>query len=385
LKIYFYKRHFDFPEYRYEADFPERFTFAINQEKLPPHGSYLIIEKLGNFETPKFYITKIKRKDKITTFDHRISCVDVREITFSLSDVIKLLNLKQDRFSKSEIILLLADKKPKLNNLIGYIEKNNVDLKGYFNKKERKPVRLTVETSIQAIDAFATAFDVFGLNRHSYTRLTEEQIMDWEVEKLSPFMSSDPDGKHYLEMGDRRLYIQKVHNTAIERCLGVDLIYNFIDEHRIIFIQYKCFNHDDRKYYKSKDTNLDSEIKKMTDFDFIKNCRNISTQELRDLRICDCPMFVKLCSREISDKKEEPYGYYYGICVWSRLTKQEKAFIDYEDEPKISNSLFKDLVRAGLIGTIKPEAKILNEKLLRSFGDGRLTLIFTEQRVVDNR
>ncbi|MFA5197583.1 MAG: hypothetical protein WC437_04145 [Patescibacteria group bacterium] len=384
MKIYFYKRHFYSPDYLYGANFPERFTFATNQEKLPPYGSFLIIEKLEDFGGTKFYITKIKRKDKITTFDHRISCVDVREITFSLPDIIKLLNLKESRFTKSEIILLIAEKNPKLNNLIEYIKRSNFNLEGYFNKKELKPLRLSIETSVQVIDAFATAFDIFGLNRHNYTRLSEEQIMDWEIEKLSPFMSADPDGKRYLEMGNKKLYIQKVHNTAIERCLGVDLIYNFIGEHRVIFIQYKCFNHDNKKYYKSKDTNSELEIKRMTDFDFIRNCQNISTQELTDLRICDCPMFVKLCSREISEKKEEPYGYYYAVCVWRFLTKQEKSFIDYDDEPKISNSLFKDLVRAGLIGTIKQEAKLIDDKLLKDFADNRLTLIFTEKKVVEN-
>jgi hypothetical protein len=329
-------------------------------------------------------LAKIKRKDKITTFDYRISCRNVREIKFSLQEVLELLNLKKGRFGDINKIVSVAEEVSKFKKLKEYLEQNNADLDKYFKAENRHYSENSPETGIQAIDAFATALDIFGLNRHNYTKLTEEQIMDWEIEKMSPLMGSTPDGKHFLEFNSRRLYIQKVHNTPIERCLGVDLIYNFFDEHRVVFIQYKCFNHDNKKYYKSKDTNSEPEIQRMSDFDFIKNCWNFSADDLENLRICNCPFFIKLCSREISASREEPYGYYYTVCVWDRLNKQEKSFINYDDEPKISNRLFKDLVHSGLIGTIKKEAKLINEKLLKHLNDDRLLLIFTEQKVSEN-
>lgn len=382
MKIYFYRRSFDLPNYLFGEPFPERFTFATNQEKLPPSGSFLIFEALDKFNGSKFYVTKIKTKSKITTFDFRISCVDVKEIAFTLSEVVRLLNLKERRLLKRDVISLIADKAQKTKALIAYLKEKNASLSEYFKKKEIITGKISIETGVQTIDAFATALDIFGLNRHSYTNLTEEQIMDWEIEKLSPFLESTPDGKHYLVFGDRRLYIQKVHNTPIERCLGVDLIYHFINEHRILFIQYKCFNHDNKKYYVSKDSHSKAEISKMKDFEFIKDCRNLSVTDLSKLRICDCPIFVKLCSREISGKREEPYGFYYAICVWDRFTKQSKAFIDYDDVPKISNDLFNSLAHTGLIGTTVEEAKVVSEKLAKS-SNNRLMLIFSEEKIKD--
>lgn len=62
------------------------------------------------------------------------------------------------------------------------------------------------------------------------------------------------------------------------------------------------------------------------------------------------------------------------------MNRQGKAYIDYNDEPKISNKLFKDLVNSSLIGTRKKEAKLINEKLLKELSTERLTLIFTEQK-----
>jgi len=376
MKIYYYKRKFELPYYLSGGGLPDRFTFATHQTKLPPQGSLLIIEDLNE---NKFYLARIKSKGKITTFEHRISCVDAVGIKFLLSEVLELLNLKKGRFTDTGNILLVVEKNPKFNKLKEYLEQKNGNLDKYFKEKKQQFNKIFFGTEIQAIDAFATAFDIFGLAQRDYTNLTEEQIMDWEIEQMSPFLSSTPDGKHFIEANNKRLYIQKVHNTPIEKCLGVDLIYNFVDEQRVIFIQYKCFNYEDKKYYRSKDSNFEQELKKMVSFKFVKSCQNFSLNNLKSLRICDCPFFIKLCSRDIPKNREKPYGFYYTVCVWDRLNSQGKAYIDYDDEPKISNKLFKGLVNSGLIGTIKEESKLINEKLIKEFNNERLTLIFTEK------
>lgn len=376
MKIYYYKRKFELPYYISGGNLPDRFTFATTQDKLPPQGSLLIIEDLCE---NKFYLAKIKGKGKITTFEHRISCVDVGRIEFSLPEVIELLHLKKGRFAEAEKIILVVEENPKFKKLKDHLEEKNGNLDKYFKEKKQQFHKINLETGIQAIDAFATAFDIFGLAQRDYTNLTEEQIMDWEIDRMSPFLDSTPDGKHFIEFHNKRLYIQKVHNTPIEKCLGVDLIYNFLDEQRVIFIQYKCFNYEDKKYYKSKDSNFEQELKRMVDFDFIKSCQNFTSNDVKSLRICDCPFFIKLCSRNIPRNREEPYGFYYAVCIWDHLNSQGKAYISYDDEPKISNKLFKDLVNSGLIGTIKEESKLVNEKLIKEFNNERLTLIFTEE------
>ena len=366
------------PDYIYGDIFPDRFTFATTQNRLPPQGSLLIIEDLNE---NKFYLARIKSKGKITTFEHRISCVDVRQIEFSLPEVVALLHLKKGRFTEAGNIILVVEKNPKFKKLKDYLEEKNDNLDKYFKEKKQQFNKINLETGIQAIDAFATAFDIFGLAQRDYTNLTEEQIMDWEIEQMSPFLSSTPDGKHFIETNNKRLYIQKVHNTPIEKCLGVDLIYNFVDEQRVIFIQYKCFNYEDKKYYRSKDSNFKQELKRMESFEFIKNCQNFGSSDLKSLRICGCPFFIKLCSRTIPNHREEPYGFYYTVCVWDGLNSQAKTYTDYGDEPKISNQLFKELVHSGLIGTTKENAKLINEKLLKEFNNERLTLIFSEEKV----
>ena len=378
MKVFYYKRNFELPDYLFGGVLPDRFTFATTQRKLPPQGSLLIVEDLYK---NKFYLVKVKSKGKITTFEHRISCLDVREIKFSLGEVLDLLHLRKNRFTEKEKIVLITEKRSKFRQLRKYLEENNGNLDKYFNAERHQCNGISLETGIQAKDAFTTAFNIFGLIPRDYTNLTEDQIVSWELEKMSPFLESTPDGKHFIEYNSKRLYIQKVHNTPIEKCLGVDLIYNFLDEQRIILIQYKCFNYNNKKFYKSKDPHLKKELKKMLTFKFIKNCQNLGSRDLKNLRICGCPFFIKLCSRTIPNHREVPYGFYYAVCVWDSLCSQPKAYIDYGDEPKISNQLFKELVHSGLIGTTKECAKLIDKKLLKELNSDKLTLIFSEEKV----
>lgn len=377
MKIFFFKRQFKWPDYLEGEGVPVKFTFATSQRDLPPRGSLLIIEDL---QEGAYYLAKIKSKRKITTFEYCISCSEVSEIEFSLNEVINLLHLRQDRFEEEEKIILISENSAKIAKLKRYLEENNGNLDRYFREKIRVRNSASLGAEVQAIDALATAFDIFGLGPQEYTNLTEEQIMDWEISGMSPFLELTPDGKHFIEKNGRRLYIQKVHNTPVEKCLGVDMIYNFLDEGRIVFIQYKCLNYNDKKFYMSKDAHLKIELKKMLNFDFVKNCQNFKSNGIENMRTCGCPFFVKLCSRNIPDHREEPYGFYYAICVWACLTKQPKPYIDYDDEPKISNQLFKELIHLGLIGTIKDHAYVVNDKLLKEVDNERLTLIFTEQK-----
>jgi len=372
LKFYFLKKQFEIPYY-WGVVFPERFTFAISQEKLPPKGSFIIINDLTD---SLFYLAKVKNKGKITTFDHRISCVETKNVKLLLEDVIKTLNLKGSRFKQEGEICLITDREEKVKKLKNYLIDKNPSLKNYFNIKSKAKNLEMLDLSVESRDAFSTAFELFKLPPR-YVNLTEEQILDWEFNSMPDIMKKTPDGKYFLDFNNRKLIIQKVHNTPIERCLGVDMIYHFCEEDRLIFIQYKCFNHKNKGFYKSRDKHLPVEIKKMLSFS--EKCKNHGLSSCDQLRICDCPFFIKLCSREVPSQREKPYGFYYSVCSWDKMM-EHKTSINFDDEPKISNTLFESLIDGKLIGTRRIHARKILKKLRNSVPDGRLLLVFSEMK-----
>ncbi len=371
LKFYFLKKHFEVPEY-WEVLFPEKFTFATSQDGLPPKGSILIVRDLTD---GLYYITKIKNKGKITTFDYRISCVETNKIKATLEDIVKALNLQPNRFKNEGEINLIVDKPEKVKNLKKYLIRNNPALKNYFDNKHEHKNQNKLDVVLESRDALLMAFELFNVPPR-YINLTEEQILDWEFSSMHEIIHKTPDGKHLLEFNNRQLVIQKVHNTSIERCLGVDMIYHFYNEDRLIFVQYKCFNHKNKKFYKSKDKHMLVEIKKMSAL--AGSCNNDSVLNCDQLRACDCPFFIKLCSRDLPTHRDKPYGFYYTICSWQKFI-EKKHVITFDDEPRISNDLFKSLIGSKLIGTRKTHSDKILKKLIDTIPDERLMLVFSEK------
>ena len=212
--------------------------------------------------------------------------------------------------------------------------------------------------------------------------MTEEQILDFDLDNIFPEpLGQTPDGKRIFIDNGKLLYIQKVHRTAIEKCLGVDLIYNFIDEHRLLFIQYKCLT-DENKFYKSSDKHFPEELKRMKSIPGISDCNNFTVKRKENLRLCGCPVFIKLSAREIKGRRKTPYSFYYPICIWDFIySSKYKKYITLDDQPRISNEHFIDLVKAGLLGSLPNQSKDINYYLIENSKDDRLKLIFGECKV----
>ena len=223
------------------------------------------------------------------------------------------------------------------------------------------------------------AFNLFGFDPKDIPPLTEEQILDFDIDTMFPDkVSRTPNGIHFFYNNGKILYLHKVHNTLIERCLGVDLIYNFIDEHRMIFIQYKCTD-ENKKFYISSDSHFrDIQMDKMKSIPEVNECYNFKAESREDLRICKCPVFIKLCHREIKEQRTAPYGFYYSICIWNYIYYAAKTFITLDDTPRLSNEQFLKLVKDGLIGSTSTQSKIIESYLIEKAEDKRLKLIFTE-------
>lgn len=238
------------------------------------------------------------------------------------------------------------------------------------------------EIVLEATDALHTGLRIFGGPRHLIPALREQQILDFDIETIfadAVKKGVTPDGKHFFEHGGRRLYLHKVDRTPIEQCLGVDLIYNYLDQRRLVFVQYKC-QKAKGKYYPGSDSSHEKEIQRMAAIPGLANCQNLVDDGRDGIRLCRCPVFIKLCKREIADAHEIPIGVYYPLCVWQWQTRRQVG-MSIRDEPHLNSPQFQELVKTGLIGSTAEQSLEIEQHLVEQANDSRLKLIFEEQSV----
>ena len=353
-------------------------TFSLPAYNLIKKKSFILIYFP---HIKRMHIGKIYNVRKTTTYDINLTVREIVKISLSLEDIekcIKDLSIFPGDIKNYEVLYIPGDCSECLKKKI--LSKNDEILTNDYFKFYDQVSHRNPYIYAQIIDGLKLGFDLSGIGSREIPPLTEEQVLDFEINEIfKGKIKSTPDGLHFFQKGGQLLYIQKVHNTRLEKCLGVDLIYNYYTQGRVLFIQYKCFNYKD-KYYKSKDIHFRKELEKLKAIPQVKKCYNFRSTKRDNLRICRCPVFIKLCSREIEKLKSKPKGYYYPICIWDFIYSENEAYITFQDEPKITNQLFLFLARKKLIGTTYDQIKEINQHILNLTDDRRLKLIFTESR-----
>ena len=283
-----------------------------------------------------------------------------------------------DMILMRDLFVVPDDKSEMVKNAILKSNRGTIDETYFVIRQEAGPTDLVLEFR----DAFQTGSRIFGLHPRRIPELTEQQILDFDVESLyadATKRGATADGKHFFEHGNRRLYIHKVDRTQFERHLGVDLIYNYLDERRIVFVQYKC-QKTRGKYYPSADASHDSEIRRMDAIPGMQNCDNRRAVDGEGVRLCRCPAFIKLCKREIANSHSVPVGVYYPLCVWKWLLRAHTA-VSVRNEPQFNNQQFQELVKNGFIGSTPDQSVEIERHLIEAANDDRLKLIFEEMSV----
>lgn len=368
-------------EVRGGLEFPTNLTIALPRDHWASIGSYIII--VNNYDGEEVYLGKIYNVRRVTTFDSSISIREIIKIELNWENIIRGTQgeLARKIISSEYPVLLKTSTSNKIKNAIIKYNKETIR-ESYFNFKrivsEKDNPLLT-----QFVDAFILALSIFGVSSKHMPVVHEEQILNYDLSAIfKEALSYAPicrinDDEYIFNFYNKSLIIKAFHSRQISDCIGIDLIYNFEKEGRTIFIRYECLGSLKNKSLEVDDIYVSEIIQISNAISDIAECYNFKATDLDELRVCKCPIYIKLCSRQIKDYKYAPSGFYYPICVWSRLC-QNKAEISFDDNPKLSKHQFLELVQLKLIGSSLNQSKQLMDYLIKNTSDQRLKLIFIE-------
>jgi hypothetical protein len=362
-------------------------THSEGSETLPDKSFSFVVNDYRNLTAPSFLLwlyrdtqgkallSKIQRTTRPATLGMRVDVYDARQIRIIpyallesiFADSQKVVGLAMsgreqvdDVLLTREIVAVPDEKSEMVKNAIIKSNPTTID-ESYFEPNARSGV---TELDVEFKDAMHTAFGIFGISPPEMPPLSEQQILDFDIATLFADaipIAISPDGRRCFEHSGRRLCLHKVDRTPFEHCLGVDLIYNYLEERRLVFIQYKC-QRAKGKYYRSQDSSHDSEVQRMQAMPGLGECVNLTVKHIQEMRLCRCPVFIKLCRRDISQTHSIPVGVYFPLCVWKSLITQQPG-ISVGDEPHFNNPQFQDLVTSGLIGTTEDQAGAIQTHL----------------------
>lgn len=367
-----------FCEFSRDAEDWNEFSFTVGRDAEIQAPSFIV---LISRENSTVRLAKVRRIRKVATLDTALDLYDVcrahidrdRVARWAAREQIPLPTSEQPVTAMTKLYFSIRDE----------LLLSNPELtRDYFEFHAYSPDSVI---PVQLGDAVATGLRIFErtapLNGH-YKGLQEQEIFDLDIQSFfdGP-VRCDPLGRYHYEKGDRLLLIHKVDRKQLEKCIGVDLVYNNVDEQRCVFIQYKCQGHNGKPYYCNSDKTLLREVDRMQQIPGLQECRNLASS-LADARLCGCSVFLKLCRREVPIHHKVPRGAYFPLCVWRHLMDKYKgAGIDVDVRPHLTNDMFSEAFHAGLIGTTPRQTQELQDYLDPAGRDDRVRLVFEERRL----
>lgn len=166
-----------------------------------------------------------------------------------------------------------------------------------------------------------------------------------------------------LSNGRKCISIMYVNRTKIENTMGVDLIYYDHLNCTYIFVQYKRLSEIDRKYvyYPNSDKNLKKEIMLM------ENLESKLSKDRTDYRLNDQIFYFKFCDeRQNVYTKDLSSGFYLPKDYFLMINKSQKEEDKYKNisydtvSRYLTNTVFIDLIKYGLIGTKVNDANLIS-------------------------
>lgn len=222
--------------------------------------------------------------------------------------------------------------------------------------------------------------------------IQEETALQNDLRNWPEFEASMQGGIHLFEQGDRRLEVVYANRNALERNLGVDLIYYNAAFQMFVLVQYKLMTTSEKpgstKQFYRPDGQFQKELDRMNDF--AQNYGNNSVpQSHHDFRLNNDGFFFKLVPNHglrsgDSDLITGMYltREYTNYLVGSDGPKGERGGkrIEFGNAPRyLSNTEFVNGVNRGWLGTNGVTSETIQKLVTQFLQSGKAVLVAVEK------
>lgn len=384
------------------------------------------------------YISLARKRSKVVTSKNKIEFTEIVNLnSIEISEINKRMEKSiQNYFIKSsqgngekltkktfqELIEIIKTLRPELREDIDFLLNKKILIDKKFNDIKK------TEIFLQEKDALGTALDIFsgnnqlrkevfntwsnnnesilqensyfkGLNKNEYKFKNRLSFLSHEKKSLSeedtlqhdlfnwPGMSSKHISGHTtFSDGIKKLDVFYANRNALEKTIGVDLIYYNERYNSFVLIQYKLMEKELEGFIYRPDKQFDDEINRMNNFNSkIALLNTINRDE--DMRLNNNGFMFKLTP----NKNFEPIGEelisgmyltldYTNFLMGSNGPKGKKGgkLISYQNSPRyLNNTDFMRLVSQGFIGTNNIQSTKIQE-LIKEFYETNRAVIFAK-------
>ncbi|RXJ96334.1 hypothetical protein CRV00_01575 [Malaciobacter molluscorum] len=277
------------------------------------------------------------------------------------------------------------------------------------NDENEKSFLSSISGKYKKDDKFDIEDEIFKDDIHLIEKLDTKKNIDENKEEtnLLNFIDEESaiqhdrnnwDGKSIKEhilnrstfiQGDRELNVIYANRNALEKTLGVDLIYYNLEFDSYVLVQYKLMKEEKTKgeFIYRPDKQLIKEIKRMNDFRK-KYKYNLDISAHSELRLNDDGFLFKMVpNRGLKVASDELIKgmyitrEYMNFLLGSKGPKGKKdgQIISFDNSPRyLSNSEFSNMVNKGWIGTRRVNSIILSDLINEFSKTGKAVLIAIE-------
>ncbi|RLA83537.1 MAG: hypothetical protein DRG78_04040 [Epsilonproteobacteria bacterium] len=367
------------------------------------------------------YISLVRKGSRVVTSKNKIEFIDILDVnSISIESINKKMDKRIQKYFISssqghgdrltqktfqDLIEIIKKSRPSIKNKINILlnKRNLVDRQ--FNNQDKTKIFM------QEKDALGTALDIFSGSNN----LRKEVLQSWNTDDRNTlkdnsffdglkkeYLSEEDTLQHDLfnwpgmvaehisqkttfRSGSNRLDVIYANRNALEKTVGVDLIYYNEKYNSFILIQYKLMSKEKgSSFIYRPDKQLDDEIKRMNTFNTkIASCNTIKNH--KDMRLSNNGFMLKLTpDRGFKPMGDELIAGMYLTLDYSNYLfgkdgpkgKNGGRLITYDNSPRyLNNSDFIKLLNKGWIGTNNIQSERIKE-LIKEFYETKRAVIF---------
>jgi hypothetical protein len=210
----------------------------------------------------------------------------------------------------------------------------------------------------------------------------QHDLFNWP--QMTPTHSS---GRSVFQQGERTLEVVYANRNALERTLGVDLIYFNQRFGSFVLVQYKMMQQETDEFVYRPDAQLHEELGRMNDFQ-VKYPTDSAITSHEQFRLSPDGFFVKMVPNKgiPSASGELIKGMYLARDYMNFLVGSEGptgprggSLISFKGAPRyLTNSQFSEMVSSGLLGSRSNQSSIISHLIRSYYETGRALLVARE-------